>query len=413
MKKILFFLFLFLVISLFSFDKNKELFDLKNLINEKKLPFEVGFTEISKYSLEEVTGLKIPKDFNPTLKFKLLPKFIELPAKLDYRELGYVSLVKNQKSCGACWAFATIAPLESAILMYDKIEVDLSEQALISCNPYGYSCDGGWYVFDMFIDEGAVLESCQPYTGSDRTSCNNCTGAYHISTWNYVSSSDMPSVDEIKTALLIYGPLASGMHASNAFMFYKNGVWTLDESGDVNHAVTIVGWDDTLEPSGAWIIKNSWGKDWGMDGFAYIAYGVLKIGYASAYLIYKYPTWEDIYEEDDNLTQAKELKVFEEQRHKTEDEDWVYFDLEKNCTYMVYTNNLSSGSDTIISLYDSDGTTKLDENDDYNRDSQYSLIYIKPNTNKRYYLQIKQLFDYNPEFFYYLSLKPLHCELSK
>lgn len=379
---------------LFSFDRSDELSKIKKYVLENKLPFEVGFTSISQYKLEEVTGFKVPKDFNPSIKYKELPKFIDLPDKLDYREQGYVTPAKNQKNCGACWAFGTVAPLESAILIYDNKTEDLSEQALVSCNPWGYSCNGGWYAFDMFIDDGAALESCQPYTGSDKTKCNNCSGSYYILNWNYVSSQEMPSVDEIKTAILIYGPVAAGMHASDAFMFYKGGVWTKDEEGDINHAIAIVGWDDTKSPP-AWIIKNSWGNDWGENGFAYVAYGVLKVGYAPAFVIYKTPNWEDIYESDNTPSEAKEILLNEVQKHKAQDVDWVHFTLHPTCTYFVYTNNLSSGSDTVITLYEEDGSTKIDENDDYNRNAQYSVLFIKPEATKKYYLKIDQLFDYS------------------
>lgn len=410
MRKI-YFLFLFLLpLSLFSFEKEDYLAKLKKMVKEENLPFEVGITEISKYRLEEVTGFKVPKDFNPSFKYNELPKFFELPDKLDYRELGYVTPAKNQKSCGACWAFATVGPLESSILMFDGKTEDLSEQQLISCNPWGYSCDGGWYIFEMFQDPGAALESCQPYTGSDKTKCNNCTGVYKIVNWNYVSLSDMPSIEEIKTALMIYGPVAAGMYASDAFMFYKKGVWTLDEEGDINHAITIVGWDDNLGDNGAWIIKNSWGNDWGENGFAYVAYGVLKVGYAAAYVQYKAPVWQDEFETNNSPQEAKELKLGEVQKHKAQDVDWVYFNLDPNCKYIVYTNNLSSGSDTIITLYKEDGTTKISENDDYNNNSQYSVIFIQPKDSQKYYLKIDQIFDYSENYFYYLGLKALHCE---
>lgn len=406
--KIMFILMVFCSL-LFSIKRSDELSKLKKFVLENKLPFEVGFTSISQYKLEEVTGLQVPKDFNPSIKYKELPKFIDLPDKLDYRELGYVTPVKNQRNCGACWAFATIAPLESAILMYDNKTQDLSEQALISCNPWGFSCDGGWYAFDMFIDDGAALESCQPYTGSDKTKCNNCPGSYYILDWNYVSAKEIPSIDEIKTAILIYGPVAAGMYASNAFMFYKGGVWTKDEEGDINHAITIVGWDDTKNPP-AWIIKNSWGNDWGENGFAYVTYGILKVGYAPAFVTYKASTWEDIYEPNNTPNEAREISINEIQKHKAQDVDWVYFTLDPACTYFIYTNNLSSGSDTVITLYEEDGSTKIDENDDYNRNSQYSVLFIKPQNTKKYYLKVDQLFDYSENYFYYLGLKTLHCE---
>lgn len=413
MKKLFLIISMFLCVTLFPSDELSFLSKLKKEVEENKLPFTVGLTSVSGYKLEEVTGLKVPRDFNPSQKYKELPKFIDLPEKLDWRENGYVTPPKNQRNCGSCWAFGTIGPLESAILMFDGKTEDLSEQALVSCNPWGYGCDGGWYAFDMLMtgEDGAALESCQPYTGSDKTSCNNCSGAYFIQNWNYVSPNDMPSKEEIKTAILIYGPVASGMYASNAFMFYKDGVWTKDEAGDINHAITIVGWDDNLGENGAWIIKNSWGTGWGENGFGYVAYGVLRVGYAPAYIQYKTPQWTDEYESNNSSGEAKEIMVGDIQKHKAQDVDWVHFTLSPGCTYFIYTNNLSSGSDTIITLYKEDGTTKLDENDDYNRNAQFSVIYIKPTTKQKYYLKIDQLFDYSESYFYNLGLSPLHCEL--
>lgn len=404
-----FLIFIFISTFLFSFERNIELEKLQKMIKEQNLPFEVGPTEISKYKLAEVTGLKVPEDFNPSLKYKELPIFIELPEKLDYREMGYVTSAKNQRNCGSCWAFGTVAPLESAILMFDGKTEDLSEQALVSCNPWGYSCNGGWYAFDMFIDPGAALESCQPYRGSDNTRCNNCAGAYKILEWGYISQSERPSVEEIKTALLLYGPLVTCMHASGPFLIYKGGVWTLDEEGDINHAVTLVGWDDSLGPEGAWIIKNSWGSDWGENGFAYVAYGVLDVGYAPAFIIYKTQEFEDKYEPDNSLGEAKELIVNEVQKHKGESTDWVYFNLTNNCTYMIYTINFM-GSDTVISLFKEDGTTKISENDDYNRNARYSLLFFTPSSNGKYYLKVDQLFEYSENFYYNLGIKPLRCE---
>ncbi len=386
---------------------------LQKLVIEKNLPFEVGITKISQYELEEITGFKNSNNLDFRLKIKRLPKFIELPEKLDYREYGYVTPAKDQGRCAACWAFATIAPLESAILIYDGKLEDLSEQALISCNPYGFSCNGGYYAFDLLIEPGASLEECQPYTASDNTECNNCISSYKILDWNYVSWSDMPTMDEIKAAVLLYGPIAATMHVPYEFAFYIDGVWTLDREGYPNHGITIVGWDDNLGPNGAWIIKNSWGRDWGIDGFAYVAYNILGLGHNAAYVTYRYPNFTDVYEEDDDCSTGKELKLFEVQRHKGEDIDWVYFDLEPNCTYIIYTNNLSSGSDTIINLYDESCINLIEKNDDYEKDAQYSILYIKSEKKQRYYLKIEQCFEYSENYFYHLGLKPLNCEFKR
>jgi putative hemolysin len=89
----------------------------------------------------------------------------ELPSYLNWCDLGGCTSIKSQGSCGSCWAFGTVVPLESAILIKDGVEVDLSEQWLVSCNSDGWSCSGGWFAHnyhqwktDPCGDSGAVLE---------------------------------------------------------------------------------------------------------------------------------------------------------------------------------------------------------------------------------------------------------------
>jgi hypothetical protein len=347
-----------------------ELERLQRLVRERNLPVEVGPTEASRLGVSALAGLRVPSDFNPAGKARSLPVFFDLPSQWNWADQGKVSPVANQRHCGACWAFATIAPLEAAILIDGGPVEDLSEQALVSCNPWGWGCDGGWWAFDMLESPGAALESCQPYSATNGNCNTGCAHPYRIEDWAYVSSSDMPTVDQLKTAILLQGPVASGIHVSTAFSFYKGGIWTLDEEGDVNHGVALVGWDDA---KGAWRIKNSWGTGWGEGGFAWVDYDILRIGYGAAYVMYKRTGGDDAYEPDDDPAAATPLEIGTPQEHTlAADADWFKFTLAPGCTYQVYAFNLLSGADTLIELYDAAEAERLAFNDDYNGDSSLS-----------------------------------------
>jgi len=197
------------------------------------------------------------------------------PARLDWRELGAVSAVKNQGGCGSCWAFATIAAMESQAMIVQGWEPDLSEQQLVSCNTRGYSCGGGWFdVNHDIVDSGAVLEDCMPYEASDAVDC--AVDACHIGVqpvgWHYVSN----DIDSLKTALQS-GPVACAMTVYPDFNYYTGGCYENAGVAKVNHGVLLVGWDDDM-CGGVWIVKNSWGTGWGERGFFYIKYDSCKIG---------------------------------------------------------------------------------------------------------------------------------------
>lgn len=242
-------------------------------------------------------GLIIPDDVKE--RFKELdkeppPALLNTQDYFDWRYSGGVTPVKDQANCGSCWDFAATGAFESSVLILTGAELDLSEQQVLSCNTGGSSCGGGWMedAYALFAGYGAVLENCMPYQADDNVPCTqeNCEPVAWIASWE-----DIPNnVSSIKNALLT-GPV------STTFMVWPDFQWNCywhNDTGDLNHAVVIVGWDDNMcGGQGAWIIKNSWGTSWGDNGYFYMPYGSCGIGgYAQQpstgnvrYLTFTYP----------------------------------------------------------------------------------------------------------------------------
>lgn len=233
------------------------------------------------------------KDFKKTFQLglkgygkKMPPKALSpkrilraLPENLDYRALGYVTRVKDQGDCGSCWAFSAVGVLEAAYILAAKtpyVDLDLSEQVVVSCDMGNYGCDG-WYmdvVSEFLKNSGTAVEECYPYTAKDGKCSNACMerSTHKAVRWEYVVSID-PDVQTLETALVVYGPLITTMMVYSDFMYYAGGVYK-HTSGylEGGHAIILVGYDN---PGQYFIAKNSWGVEWGESGFFRIAYSEL------------------------------------------------------------------------------------------------------------------------------------------
>jgi C1A family cysteine protease len=251
----------------------------------------------------------VPPPFDLSHLRAVMPQ-TQLPLQLrfDWRETGKVTPVKNQGSCGSCYAFASVGNFESKVLVDGGSSFDFSENNLKECEWYGSSCGGGnyWRVASFLSANGTVQESCDPYVPSNTVCNNTCSYLKTLLDWRVISYDEVPTAEALRAYLQSYGPIYTSMNAGHGgawdseFHSY-DGSYTLyyEGLGDPNHAVLIVGWDDTLSHAGgygAWIVKNSWGTSWGgpcgygtEDGYFTIAYGSAKIGsYAS--FIYD---WQD------------------------------------------------------------------------------------------------------------------------
>ena len=203
-----------------------------------------------------------------------------LPSSWDWRTAGIVPAVRNQGSCGGCWAFGTVGVMESAIVKAGGPMTDLSEQFLISCNTSGWSCSGGltahkWHYDTLAINQaaiGAVLEADDPYTAANGTCSLSYNHPYQLSGWQFIVPSEftMPTVDQIKNAIYTYGPVTAGVCADSGWDGYTGGVYNPAAngcSGSTNHQIVIVGWDDATS---TWIVRNSWGPSWGESGYMHL-----------------------------------------------------------------------------------------------------------------------------------------------
>lgn len=200
----------------------------------------------------------------------------------DWKIHGAVGHVKNQGFCGSCWAHSAIAAIEGKMAIQHQELFQLSAQQLLDCfRPLEYGCRGGSFldVLRNYTTNHAILtEKRLPFVGQAAEHCletrNQESHEGVVETENVIWFKEAhPSV---VANLVRQQPVASSIKAaSRCFQFYASGI--LDDDGcsqgdeTMNHAVTIVGFEHTDDPDRrAWIIKNSWGRHWGEDGFARI-----------------------------------------------------------------------------------------------------------------------------------------------
>lgn len=246
-------------------DLTEEEFKKKFLINIEKddIPSDSDDDDEN-----EINPNKLLLKDKPHLNYKLL----KIPEYIDWREKGGINPVKNQKSCGSCWAFASCAALETFVWKKTGKLYDFSEQNLVDCDKSSSGCGGGSITraFTYTQKNGLQLEKDYPYKA--KTLKCNYTKEKAISTnKGYLLLKAKNNAALVKTALLTQ-PVAIAIAANkNVFQFYNKGVLKGEACGtDLTHAVVIVGYK-IINGEEAFIIRNSWGPHWGDNGYIYIS----------------------------------------------------------------------------------------------------------------------------------------------
>jgi hypothetical protein len=237
-----------------------------------------GFTKFSDWSLEEFRKLN---GFRPA-KPLTVPTFkgvVPAPSgPVDWVAKGMTTAVKDQGQCGSCWAFSTTETVESANLLAGRQVPNLSPQEIVDCDTSDQGCNGGdpqealgW----VQQQGGQDTDQCYPYTAEDGT-CNsaNCQPALTITGVNPISQDENAIYTALQSA-----PLSICCDAE-PWQNYNSGIMTASQCGtDIDHAIQLTGYSP--DQGGYWIVRNSWGADWGVNGFIWLSFGENTCGITS------------------------------------------------------------------------------------------------------------------------------------
>jgi len=201
-----------------------------------------------------------------------------LPTSIDWRKKGAVTEVKNQQQCGSCWAFSTTGSVEGINAIVTKQLVSLSEQELVDCDTsQDNGCNGGLmdFAFQFIINNGGLdTEDDYPYTATGGQ-CKLRKRDRHVVSID--GFEDVPENNEIALKKAVaHQPVSVAIEADQkSFQLYMGGVFDDLECGtSLDHGVLAVGYGYDEEKGTYWIVKNSWGPEWGDNGYILLKMGV-------------------------------------------------------------------------------------------------------------------------------------------
>ncbi|PKI62908.1 hypothetical protein CRG98_016745 [Punica granatum] len=245
-----------------------------NAIGDK--PYELSINRFTDLTNEEFramhNGLKVPDVIGATLGSTPFEygNVTSVPSSVDWREKGAVTPIKNQEECGCCWAFSVVGAVEGIHAITTGKLVSLSEQELVDCDvgSENQGCNGGWMdsSFEFVVQHGLTSEANYPYAAADEM-CNvkeESEPVARISGYKDVPAND----EEALMKAVSFQPVSVAIDASGfEFQFYKGGIFKGPCGTVMDHAVLVVGYGTTEDGVKYWLVKNSWGTEWGEHGY--------------------------------------------------------------------------------------------------------------------------------------------------
>ena len=257
-------------------------------MNAQDHPYTVGATPFAdmtntEFATSKMCGCMLKPTMTKVSKYINVRPFEEV----DWREKGAVTPVKDQASCGSCWAFSATGSLEGGNFVANGKLISLSEQQLVDCDPKSNGCGGGLMTnaFEYVMKKGLCTEEDYPYHAKDEDCKDDkCTAAIQIKGYEEVAAYDGAALK----AAVSKAPVSVAVEADSAvFQMYTGGVVDSTACGtSLNHGVLAVGYTDEY-----WIVKNSWGPSWGDEGYIKIAYKATGAGICGINQMNSYPTF--------------------------------------------------------------------------------------------------------------------------
>ncbi|CAG9330557.1 unnamed protein product [Blepharisma stoltei] len=244
------------------------------IFNTRGNSWTLGVNQFADMSFSEFKAKYLPTKIQPkeATNVVMLDE-VSVPSQVDWTTQGAVTPVKNQGQCGSCWAFSTTGSVEGAWFLAGHTLLSFSEQELVDCSTQfgNQGCNGGLMdnAFKFIVDYGINSEANYPYTASDgkcnwfkvgQSSCN-------ISGYSNVTPNNVAQLQ----AAVAQQPISVAVEADqDAWQLYKGGIVSSNCGTALDHGVLIVGYNFNNSPP-YWKVKNSWGPNWGEQGYIRIA----------------------------------------------------------------------------------------------------------------------------------------------
>jgi len=263
------------------FAENLKLVDEMNIIEGGNV---FGVTKFSDLTTEEFkTHLGWGKDKNAPIPHAPMEKVnivdeASLPTfwAWDVNKTGIVTPVKNQEQCGSCWAFSATETTESGWALAGNGLPVLAPQQIVDCDKNDEGCGGGfpWTAYQYLISAGGQEpNSDYPYTAKNgKCTFKSADVVAKVANWTWISKAPSTELTTMINYVYQSGPVSIGVDASS-WQFYNGGVLQKNCGNQIDHAVQATGFA-TINGIPAWRVRNSWGADWGLDGYIYVKRGI-------------------------------------------------------------------------------------------------------------------------------------------